>query len=1141
MTSPSKLALLGGLTSVAMAVTGLPGLFAVAAHADPAGDNLVISEAYGGGGNSGAAYTNDFVELYNPTGAPISLSGMSLQYRSAASTAVPGSSNVNALSGTVAPHGHFLIQLAAGSASVAALPTPDLAITSSPINMSGTGGQIYLVNGTTPTVAQTSSAAPWTFDPSVIDFVGFGSSTAVYEGTSHTAAVSNGTSVSRNATGTDTDDNAADFTTGTPTPQNAASDSGTTSNPVSVAKIADVTGRVGDAITPITPSATGGTAPYTWSATGLPAGVSIDPTTGTISGTPTASGDDKVTVTATDSTSVSGATTFYLAVAQQVSIAQIQGTDTATSPLSGQEVETQGVVTAVYATGGFNGFYLETGGAGGTVAQDQTPGASDAVFVYGAAAAGQVTLGESVDVIGEVAEYQGETEVEYPTLTQLGTPLPAVTPDTIAWSDLATDAQKEAHEGELMAPQGDFTVTDDYDTNFYGEIELAAGDQTLRQPTDAGTAGSADAQAAAAYNAAHAVTLDDGASTTFSPTGSSKDSPLPWLTPSTPVSIGASVTFHQPVVLDYRNSLWKLQPQQPVVGDGSAVATFSDMRSQKALPANVGGRIRLATFNVENFFPTTGQDFVTENPGATCSYYDDRAGTPISVDNCTFANGDPGPRGAATQESYQRQLDKIVYGINHLGASIVSLEEIENAEKFGHDRDWAVQQLVDALNADAGAGTWAFAPTPSDADLPPLAEQDVIRTAFIYKPADVSLVGASHVLANDSGAGQPFSIAREPMAQGFKAAGAQDSDAFMVVANHLKSKGSDANGLFSDCTGGDTENTDPASDQGGFNCTRVHEVKDMWAWAQTQAQALDTNKIFLVGDFNAYDHEDPMEYLYGQGFTDLGSTYDASHSSYSYDGLEGSLDHVLASPAAASMVTGATIWQINAQESVAFDYSRYNYSPTQLFNASDPFAASDHDPEVVGLNPPRTQAKASVSASSVALTYGQTGAVKVKVTGADGTPTGTVSVRSGTKVLASHALVHGAATLVLARMSLAPGAHTLSVTYSGDDTYAAASTHVKVAVAKARPRLTVAVSGRAHARRTAATLRIVVVAPGVKVGGIVKVTAGGRTMTARVSNGHATVRLPRFSSAGAKSVRVAYLGDSHVSARTITVKVHVAR
>jgi predicted extracellular nuclease len=90
-------------------------------------------------------------------------------------------------------------------------------------------------------------------------------------------------------------------------------------------------------------------------------------------------------------------------------------------------------------------------------------------------------------------------------------------------------------------------------------------------------------------------------------------------------------------------------------------------------------------------------------------------------------------------------------------------------------------------------------------------------------------------------------------------------------------------------------------------------------------------------------------FFLGQRFTDLGAQFDPAHSSYSFDGLEGSLDYVLASPGAMSLVTRATIWQINAQESVADQYSRFNYSPTQLFDPNSPWAASDHDPVVVGL------------------------------------------------------------------------------------------------------------------------------------------------------------------------------------------------
>ena len=83
--------------------------------------------------------------------------------------------------------------------------------------------------------------------------------------------------------------------------------------------------------------------------------------------------------------------------------------------------------------------------------------------------------------------------------------------------------------------------------------------------------------------------------------------------------------------------------------------------------------------------------------------------------------------------------------INRLDADIVTLEEMENSVKYGKDRDFAISTLVDALNAAAGSGTWAFAPSPADRPAA-LAEEDVIRTGFIYKPAAVALVGESRIL-----------------------------------------------------------------------------------------------------------------------------------------------------------------------------------------------------------------------------------------------------------------------------------------------------------------------------------------------------------------------------------------------------------
>ena len=157
----------------------------------------------------------------------------------------------------------------------------------------------------------------------------------------------------------------------------------------------------------------------------------------------------------------------------------------------------------------------------------------------------------------------------------------------------------------------------------------------------------------------------------------------------------------------------------------------------------MGGDVKLATFNVLNFFPTTGEEFVSSGLG-TCTYFNDRAGNPISNNYCN----PNGPRGAANEANLTRQRDKIVAAITTVDADIVSLEELENSVKFGKDRDFAINELVTALNASAGAGTWAAVPSAST--LPPTAEQDVIRNGFIYQPANVALVGESIVLSDQS-------------------------------------------------------------------------------------------------------------------------------------------------------------------------------------------------------------------------------------------------------------------------------------------------------------------------------------------------------------------------------------------------------
>ena len=816
-------ALVGGL---GLALIASPLAVHSPAATAPGGGGLVISEAYGGGGNSGATFTHDFIELYNPTGAAISVEGWSVQYRSAGGSS---SGQVTPLSGTVPAHAHYLVQEFQGAGGTTPLPAPDASGT---IAMAGGGGQAWLASTTAP-LDPAGGDVTVDPDPRIVDFVGFSASATSFETAAVSTSPSNSTSATRNALGADTDSNAADFTIAGPTP----------------------------------------------TASGLDPEPPGEP--------------------------------------EEVSIAEIQGTGES-SPLNGDVVTTEGVVTAAYPTGGFRGFTIQTEGA--------EPGdASHGIFVFARSATDKVGVGDLVRVTGEVSEFFGLTEITPDSDADVSVvpevPEPIV-PAAVAWP--ATDAERERLEGMLLAPQGPFTVSDNWNAgnHDFAEIKIAAGTEPLFQPTDVAPFGSPEAAAVAEHNAAAVVTLDDGASTDFLGSDGNKDIPHPWYTDDPTVRIGEPVTFEKPVVLDFRFGLWRFQPTaQLVAGDANGVRPVTFGNTRTPAPRDVGGDLQVASFNVLNYFPTTGDQL------DGCFFFDDRDGDPVVV------GGGCDARGAAEQEDFLRQQAKIVEAINALGAEVVSLEEIENSAKFGKDRDAAVASLVAALNADLGSEVWAYVPSPAATPVP--AREDVIRTAFIYKRAAVKALGQSFIYD-----GPEFDNARDPLAHVFMPVDGSDHDKFLLIVNHFKSKGSPPD---------DPDDPNAEHGQGNWNPLRVTQAQALVRFAERLEVETEVEKVYLDGDFNAYTFEDPMQVLYDAGYASLQQAYDA-RPTYLFGGLVGSLDHGLANEAALGTTTGADVWNINSVESPALEYSRHNYNATLLFDATTPFRSSDHDPIVFGVD-----------------------------------------------------------------------------------------------------------------------------------------------------------------------------------------------
>jgi len=187
---------------------------------------VVISQVYGGGGNSGSAYRNDFIEIFNSGETSVNLAGWSVQYAGAALTTW---SVTNLTSHLLAPGQYYLIQETSGGSSGALLPTPD---TSGIITMSANAGKAALVNVSTPLTGDCQG------NSDIIDLVGYGSTASCYRGPGPALAPGNTTSALRKDNGcTDSQNNASDFMAAPPDPRNSMSTTSACGGTIALASI----------------------------------------------------------------------------------------------------------------------------------------------------------------------------------------------------------------------------------------------------------------------------------------------------------------------------------------------------------------------------------------------------------------------------------------------------------------------------------------------------------------------------------------------------------------------------------------------------------------------------------------------------------------------------------------------------------------------------------------------------------------------------------------------------------------------------------------------------------------------------------------------------------------------------------------
>lgn len=910
---------------------------------------VVISQVYGGGGNSGATWKSDFIELHNTGTSAVDLSTYSVQYASAAGT----SWQVTPLSGSIGPGAYFLVKQADGSGGTADLPAADVSGT---IALSGTAGKVAL--------SASQSALSGTCPSGMADLVGFGSTASCYEGSAPTAAPSNTLAVLRAGEGcTDTNDNAADFGTGAPSPRNHATPAsvcGASGTPL--LSITDATGDEGAgpltfAVTLTQPAPAGGITVHWKTADGTAtAGSDYAAASGTAT---LAQGQTGTTVTVAliDDSLTEPDETFTVALTDLAGAALL-GHATATgtivnddisltaihdiqgpgveSPVKGALVYTTGIVTAVKNAG----FWLQTPDA----QVDDNPATSEGVYVYtGIAPPAAAAVGNRVRVSGTVQEYVPSADPYQRPLTELsgaitvallasGQPLPAAIPlDASMLTANGGLDQLERFEGmrvtvprlRVVAPTGGFTnetsATGTSDGQFYaviGDTARPFREPGIEAPTPvSGKVPQWDGNP-------ELLTID---SDSIGGAGTALD-----------LSTGAVVTgMTGPLDYSYRHYVLVRDPTV-------AIGTTAGIAPTPARTAS-GDEFTVAGYNMERFFDTT-------------------------------ADGNSAP--TLTAAAFAMRLSKASLAIrDYLNLpDILAVVEMENLS--------TLQQVANKVNADAvaaGAADPQYVPYLQEGnDVGGIDVGFLVKTATVgasvarVEVSGVTQSGKDTVWTEPAG-GTSLLNDRPPLALDAVVHWADGrSFPITVIAVHQRS----LNGA---------ETLDAAGER--VRAKRQAQAVFLAGLIQDMQEKDPQRRIAVLGDFNAFQFNDgyvdamntvigtptadAQTVVAGDGadlvdpdLTNLGELLPAGQNySYTYAGSAQTLDHVLVNDALVLATTG-----------FGMDHARINadFPEVARNDAASPARLSDHDPVVAYFAlAPKADLAVSASADAARVSAGQ--------------------------------------------------------------------------------------------------------------------------------------------------------------------------
>lgn len=552
------------------------------------------------------------------------------------------------------------------------------------------------------------------------------------------------------------------------------------------------------------------------------------------------------------------------------------------TPLSGNQVEVEAIVTADFQST-LSGFYMQSADAD----VDSDVMTSEGIFVFTGDSPLTLAVGDRVRLAATAGEFNDMTQLSNVTgmaICSNGNDLPAAVAFNLP---LTSEMDAEVLEGMIVSVN-DLTVNDTFNLSRFGSATLSNGRRMA--PTQVAAPGAA-ANAVEAMNDLNQVTLDDGSN---EQNPDVVPYPAPALSASNSLRVGDMVSFNEGL-LHYSFGEFRIHPISDVTITQSNPRTVAPELSSL-------GNLKVASYNVLNYFVTLNE------------------------------------RGADTAEEFQRQKDKIVSALVALDSDVIGLMEVEN-NGFGPDS--AINDLVVALNSVDTGSDWQYVAPERDA-----IGTDAITVGIIYRSNVVTLDGTPKILDSSNSIldenGDPLFIDRHnrpTMAQSFSLN--ENGETFVVVVNHLRSKGSSCNSIG-----------DPTLDdgQGACNLTRTKAVQAITSWLSTE---YTDQPSLVIGDMNAYVKEDPITAFTNAGYTELFQHFNVDTPySFIFRGESGQLDHALANAAMLDNIVAVTEWHINTDEPRALDYNTEFKSAEQInsFYSPDAYRSSDHDPVVIAVN-----------------------------------------------------------------------------------------------------------------------------------------------------------------------------------------------